>query len=66
MLPSSDFLECAGVEKICVIHGNKVSCELAWEVVSTVEFFQIYVLGGVFSFRQGMGMVQCTHVEGKS
>lgn len=28
-LPSRDFLECTGDDEISVIHGNKVSCELA-------------------------------------
>lgn len=54
-LPPSDFLECTGDDEISVIHGNKVSCELAWEVILTVEFVQVYVWVGVFGFLQGVG-----------
>lgn len=54
-LPSRDFLECTGDDEISVIHGNKVSCELAWEVVLAVKFVQVYVWVGIFGFLQGMG-----------
>jgi heme/copper-type cytochrome/quinol oxidase subunit 4 len=47
-------LECTGDDEIGVVHGNKVSCELAREVVLAVEFVQVYVRVGVFGFLQGM------------
>lgn len=32
-IPSSNLLEGTGDDKIGMVHGNKISCKLAWEVV---------------------------------
>jgi hypothetical protein len=54
-LPSSNFLECTGDNEISVIHGDKVSGELAREVILAIKFVQVYVRVRVFGFLQGMG-----------
>lgn len=48
--PSSNLLEGTGDDEVCVIHGYKISCKLAWEVVFVIQIFPVDVRIWIFCF----------------
>lgn len=53
--PSSNFLESRSDNEIGVIHGYKISSELAREVILILEFFPVDVRFRILSLLKGMG-----------
>lgn len=53
-LPSSNFLESTCDDEICVVHGDKISRELAREVVLVVELLPVDIRIRVLGLLQSM------------
>lgn len=43
IIPSSNLLEGASDDKISMVHGNKISCELAREMVLVLQLLPVDV-----------------------
>ena len=41
--PSSNFLVCAGDDKISIVHSNYISSELTGEMIFLIELLPVYI-----------------------